>query len=252
MKPSLESGRMRRTIRWPRRFAACALLLVALVSTGFTAGAQEKTPFPKMAPLEEYLMEPKAEIALARSSAPASISDEAEVLVLGRHGYETAVKGKNGFVCYVERAWMSGSDDPEFWDPKLRGPMCLNAAGAKMRLPMAYKKTELVLGGASKEQIVDAMKVAFDKKELPAPEPGAMCYMMSKDAYFGAAGQHWHPHLMFFWPSTESMTWGAAPGSPVLAFQDPEDRMTVFVITLGKWSDGTAAPPYEPEEEAKK
>jgi hypothetical protein len=58
-----------------------------------------------MAPLEEYLMPKDAEIALARSAAPASIADGATVMVLGRQGYTTAVQGTNGFLCYVERSW---------------------------------------------------------------------------------------------------------------------------------------------------
>ena len=38
-----------------------------------------------------------------RSAAPDAISRDATVLVLGRHGYETAVEDKNGWVCMVER-----------------------------------------------------------------------------------------------------------------------------------------------------
>src|SRR6202047_188774 len=98
-------------------------LLVAL-GTAYQAMAQDATtPYPKMAPIDQYLMTDQgAEIALARSAAPESISRDAEVLVLGRHGFETAAKGKNGFVCIVERSWMAGTDDPNFWNPKLRGP----------------------------------------------------------------------------------------------------------------------------------
>lgn len=62
-------------------------------------------------------MERGAEIALARSAAPESISRDAEVMVLGRHGYETAIKDKNSFVCMVERSWSAGIDDPDFWNP---------------------------------------------------------------------------------------------------------------------------------------
>src|SRR6202050_3187034 len=83
-----------------------------------------KEPYPNMAPLDQYLMERNAEIALARSAAPEAISRDAEVLVLGRHGYETAVKGTNGFVCLVERSWMSPFDDPEFLNPDQRLPLC--------------------------------------------------------------------------------------------------------------------------------
>src|SRR5260370_34895205 len=83
------------------------------------AQAQEaKEAYPSMAPLDQYLMDRNAEIAMARSAAPEAISRDADVLVLGRHGYETAVKGKNGFVCVGERSWMLPYDDPEFWNPK--------------------------------------------------------------------------------------------------------------------------------------
>jgi hypothetical protein len=75
-----------------------------------------------MAPFDQYLIERTAEIALAPSAAPESISPDAEVMVLGQHGYETVVKGKNGFVCVVERSWTAGIDDPDFWNPKVRQP----------------------------------------------------------------------------------------------------------------------------------
>jgi hypothetical protein len=100
-------------------------------------------------------------------------------------------------------------------------------------------KAELVLAGKSKEQMFDGIKAALDRKELSEPEPGSMCYMMSKDAYLGDPYRNWRPHLMFFLPPT---------GSPILAFQDKPDRVTVFMITVGKWSDGTAAPPMKDTE----
>ncbi len=72
-----------------------------------------------MAPVEQYLVADRnAEIALARSAGPAAVSDKAEILVLGAHGYETAVQGSNGFVCFQERSWAkrfrrSGVLEPE-------------------------------------------------------------------------------------------------------------------------------------------
>jgi len=79
-----------------------------------------------MAPLGQYLMpDEKSEIALARSAAPASISDGAEVMVLGRTGYRTAAKGSNGFLCIVERSWGATTDHPEFWNPKFAVPFVL-------------------------------------------------------------------------------------------------------------------------------
>lgn len=222
-----------------------AVVVIAFVA--WTAGAQEKAgPYTKMAPVEQYLMDRGVEIVLARSAAPASISNDAEVLVMGRRGYETAVKGKNGFVCVVQRSWTAGIDDPDFWNPKLRAPICFNPPGARSYLPISIKKTELVLAGHSKADMFETVSAAIDKKELPQLESGAMCYMMSKDGYLGDAVGHWHPHLMFFVPQAEPAAWGAdAPGSPIIAAKDEQDRLTVFLIPLSKWSDGTTAPPME-------
>jgi hypothetical protein len=141
----------------------------------------------------------------ARSAAPESISRDAEVMVLGRHGYEIAFKGKNGFVCIVQRSWTAGIDDPDFWNPKLRAAICFNA---RTYLPITIKKTELVLAGRSKAQMFEGIKIAFDKKERPPLESGAMCYMTSKQSYLSDHDGHWHPHLMFFVPLTGSAAWG--------------------------------------------
>jgi len=202
-----------------------------------------KTPYPSMAPLGQYLMERTAEIALARSAAPESISRDAGVMVMGRHGYETVAKGKNGFVCVVQRSWTAGIDDPDFWNPKVRAPICYNPAAVRSYLPQQIRKTELILAGRSKAQMAEDIRAALDKKELPALEVGAMCYMMSKQGYLSDRDGHWHPHLMFFLPLTDPATWGAnKPGSPVLGDEDTLGRLTVFLIPVGNWSDGTAAP----------
>src|SRR5712692_3074210 len=225
---------------------ASSVLAVALGASS-QMQAQSKTPYSSMATLSEYLMPDRnAEIALARSAAPDSISRDAKVVVLGPHGYETAVEGKNGFACIVERSWAAGIDDPDFWNPKLRAPMCLNPPATRSYLPLTIRKTELVLAGQSKAQMFDSIKAAFEKKELPMPESGAMCYMMSKQQYLGDRNGHWHPHLMFFVQQTDAATWGAdLPGSPVLAIDDPPDRLTIFLIPVRKWSDGTPDLPAE-------
>jgi hypothetical protein len=226
-----------------RTIALGSFALVVVLGAAWQAHAQDaKTPYPAMAPVDQYLMADRdAEIALARSAAPESISHDAEVMVLGRHGYETAVKGTNGFVCIVERSWTAGIEDPNFWNPKLRGPICFNAAATRTYLPLTIKKTEWVLAGQSKAQMFESLKAGLDKKELPMQEPGAMCYMLSKQQYLGDSATHWHPHLMFFVPQTDAASWGAGlPGSPVLVGDDPEDRLTIFMVPVGKWSDGTA------------
>ncbi|MGH9700108.1 MAG: hypothetical protein ACRD52_11700 [Candidatus Acidiferrales bacterium] len=225
-----------------RTFALTSFALVIVLGAVCKTQAQDaKSKYPSMAPLAQYLMADRnAEIALARSAAPESISRNAEVLVLGPHGYETAVKGTNGFTCIVERGWTAGIDDPGFWNPKLRGPLCLNPAAVRSYLPLTIKKTELVLAGQSRTQMFASLEAAFKNEELPALEPGAMCYMLSKDGYLADAGGHWHPHLMFFVSPSDDQVWGAnLPGSPVLAADDAQDHLKIVLVPVAKWSDGT-------------
>jgi hypothetical protein len=224
----------------------CVVLVVALTAVAQVWAEDQKTSYPAMAPVDQYLMADRnAEIALARSAAPEAISREAQVLVLGRRGYEIATEGKNGFVCVVERAWMSAFDDPLFWNPKLRGPICYNPPAARSILPIVYKRTELVLAGQSKAQIIDSTKAALDRKELPAPEPGGMSYMMSKDAFLTDSGGNMS-HLMFYAPLMDGVAWGAdLENSPVMLnpqFHGAPEPVTVFMVPVSRWSDGTPAP----------
>jgi hypothetical protein len=227
-----------------RTIALTSFAPIVMLAVTWQAQAQDaKAPYPSMAPLDQYLMERTAEITLARSAAPESLSQDAEVMVLGQHGYETAVKGKNGWVCVVERSWMAPFDDPEFLNPDQRVPLCLNPPAARTHLPLTFKTTELAMAGQSKTQMFDSIKAAYDKKELPLPELGAMCYMMSKQQYFGRKAGNADPHLMFWFPQKDHMNWGAdSPGSPVDVHQYNPQPITEFDISVSKWSDGTAAP----------
>lgn len=184
-----------------------ALLIVlgmAVPGIAHPAMAQDAaTPYPKMAPIDQYLMSDRgAEIALARSAAPESIARDAEVMVLSSHGFKSAVKGKNGFVCIVGRSWTS-TTDAEFWNPKVRVPMCVNAAAAHSYLLRIIKITELALAGHTLAQVNEFMAVAVANKELPPMEFGAMCYMMGKQGYGGDSVPHWPSHLMFFYSQTD-------------------------------------------------
>lgn len=234
-----------------KKFSIVASVSFVLIFILGAAGqARSQTPqalYPSMAPVDQYLISDRdAEIALARTAAPDAISRDAKVMVLGRHGYETAVGGKNGFVCIVERAWMASFDNAEFWNPKNRSPLCLNPPAARSVLPITYKRTEMILAGKSKEEIIAAFKAAYAKKELPAIEPGAMTYMMSKQAYLTDAGSHNLAHLMFYTPLMDSAAWGAdLPNSPVSLvpqFHGAPEPIEVFMVSTGMWSDGTPAP----------
>jgi hypothetical protein len=222
--------------------------LVWVVLSGETRQFQahaQKAPYAVAAPLSQYFIADKSsEIELARSAAPASIADGAEVLVLAQDGYMSAGKGGNGFVCLVERSWAKTTDDPEFWNPKVRAPICVNVPAARTYLPIVFLKTRLVLAGKTQTEIARGVKLALDTKEWPALEPNAMCYMMSKQQYLSDVDLQWHPHMMWFIPGDAAQSWGANLSSvPAIAGSVAEDKMTVFMIAVDHWSDGTPATP---------
>jgi hypothetical protein len=229
--------------------ASLSLELILILDAAWQALAQDaKAPYPSMAPLEQYLIAHRNdEIALARSAAPEAVSRNAEVLVLGRHVYETAAEGKSGFVCAVERGWMgpfNGEDAANVGNPKFRGPLCSNALAATSSLPLTYKRT--AVPGQSKPQIIDGVKT-FIKQKLPPLEPGAMSYRMSKEQYLADSGRHnCTGHLMFYTPLMDGAVWGAdLPHSPVVQnpqFNGDPEPIKIFMVPAGRWSDGTPAP----------
>jgi hypothetical protein len=231
-----------------RSRALSTLMLLAVV--GVNTGARAQTTashYAQRAPLNEYLdTDLEAEAALARSAAPAAISRDATVFVLKHSGYEIAQKGKNGFVCLVERAWMGPLNGAEFWNPRMRGAICFNPPAARSVLPITFKRTELVLAGLTKADIATRLKEMVRRKELPVLEAGSMSYMMAKDSYLGDEVVHWHPHLMFYGNRSDGAEWGAdAEHSPVLLnpqFQGDPEPLTTYIVIAPNWSDGSPAP----------
>jgi hypothetical protein len=231
-----------------RKFAVFASLIIAAMF-GFSSSqrmqAQDKSAPSTMASIDPYLMERDAEIAMARSAAPPSVAKDATVMVLGRHGYETAMEGKNGFVCAVGRSWDLPKNNPAFWDPKIHGPICLSAPGARSFLPIYFKKTELAIAGRSNVQIEDAIKDGIAKGELPTPEPGSMSYMLSKQGYLNAGIKGpWLPHVMFFVPEIDPKSLGSDLGDdvPLDAHEEKVGRYTTIDVPVSNWSDGTPSP----------
>jgi hypothetical protein len=243
-----------------RRSSELTIFFALTIAIAFSTSkaAAQSDPYPKMAPIDQYLMEKNAEIQLARSAAPDSISRDATVLVLGRQGYETAVEGKNGFVCWVSRAWMAAFDWPEYWNSKVRAADCMNRQAARSIVPIIFLRGKMVMAGRSKAEILAALKTAYENKQLPDLEAGAMDYMMSKPSYLTDQGDHNMPHLMWYTALADGKDWGAyAAGSPVISapywfFSSTESGnepsqmkglppILVFLVGVADWSDGTPA-----------
>ncbi len=216
-------------------------------------GVADAPSYGRMATLDRYIIADRAaEIALARSAAPPSISLNASVLVLTMRGYETVEPGTNGFTCLVERSWTKAFDDTEFWNPKIRAPVCYNRAASRSILPYTIFRTQMVLSGATKALILERLQSAIAEKRLPAFEAGSMAYMMSKQQYLSDSATpspSWHAHVMFYAPSADAAgagaSWGAdRRGSPVV-FDDSHgvgpEPWTVFFVPVAHWSDGSAS-----------
>ena len=227
------------------RNARIYALFLTLLSASMLPLVASPAPdsYQAMAPLARYMMDRSAEIRLARSAAPPSIAHDASVVVLTAHGYEMAVKGSNGFTCIVERGWTPPFDLKDFWNPRIRAPICYNAAASRTVLRYTYIKTKLALAGLSRTQMFARVKAMT----LPTPGPGSMSYMLSKQQYLGDEVGSWYPHVMFHVPKADSAndgaSWGAdLPGSPIMFDSGhhlvPEPQ-TIFMIPVGKWSDGS-------------
>ena len=224
-------------------------LLSVIVLIGWCAvgDGQQTQPalYPAMAQPQQYLIaDPGAEIALARSAGPPSISADAGVLVLRAQGYETAVRGKNGFVCFVERSWTAGFDDPEFWNPKLRGPNCFNPPAVRSVLPQYLERTVWVLAGLDRAHLIEKARAAYASGHFTTPEAGSLSFMLSKQGFLSdAAAGPWQPHVMFFVAHGQAELWGAGrTASPVLGRDGRAFEPTVLFVPVTRWSDGSPAP----------
>jgi hypothetical protein len=155
------------------------------------------------------------------------------------------VKGKNGFVCFIERSWTAGFDDPVFWESRIVAPNCFNPPAVRSVLPQYLKRAEWVLAGLDKAQMIQRTRAAFADHSFTAPEPGSFSFMLSKQSDLGsqAGGGPWRPHVMFFVPRGQAAAWGASlAGSPVLGQDGGPLEPTVLFIPVPRWSDGSVAP----------
>jgi len=142
------------------------LLLVLLASIGATAARAQALKYP---PLSDYLMPQDAEIAFARSAAPASVSDRATIKVLTKSGYEVARQGDNGSVCVVMRGFSAPTYTPAqfreiVYDPTIHAPICFTAPAARMVMPYYELRTKLAIEGKGRTRLPRAFKRHMSKE----------------------------------------------------------------------------------------
>jgi hypothetical protein len=181
------------------------VITLAFATTAASLSAQ------KVPDITPYLTADRAaEIALARTAAPADISANATVLVLTRTGYMEAARGTNGFTCVVMRSFAAAPDDAGFWNPKVSAPHCFNPPAAQTVLPAMLAQIDWALAGATPAELNAKIRKAYAEKKLPMPAAGAMAYMLSPKQYLSDADPHWMPHVMFYYDrSLKGSTFGA-------------------------------------------
>ena len=205
--------------------------LTALLSTSSSAQS------PAYPPLREYLMSQGAEVALARSAAPANLTEQATIKVLTPTGYRIVTNGKDGFTCLVLRGWAAPTYTPrEFrnlvYDPTVRAPICFDSIATRTVLPYYEMRSRLGMEGKNVGEIALAIQGAYAAGQLPKREGVSFAYMWSADQILGPPPiGHWHPHVMVFAPYYDNTTLGGnAFGSPLPQLTD--DAGTPFAVVV--------------------
>ena len=133
------------------------VILLAVLSSGAIHG-ESKYP-----PIGEYLLSRDAEIALAKTAAPANVSDRATIKILTKSGYEVGREGDNGVVCMVMRGfsaptYTSAAFRDLVYAPTIHAPICFTPPAARTALPYYELRTRLAMAGMSPDQIARALE----------------------------------------------------------------------------------------------
>lgn len=223
------------------------MLIRTLIMTGAALHLAHTVQAQKSRDLAAYLLPDRAAgIALARSAAPAAVSDSAMVLVLTRTGFVEAARGTNGFTCAVMRSFATASTDPNFWNPKVRAPHCFSAPASQSILVEMRQRSAWIMAGVSPAEIDARTTQAYTSRQIPMPSPGAMANMISPQQYLQDDAPHrWKPHLMFYYDrALPAATWGAGGFSATVIDATAGDQaasVQTLLIPVQHWSDGSPA-----------
>lgn len=206
-----------------RRVVTGAMLVAAAAwATGLAAQSVEAGRAGVRAPLDR-----ETEVALARSAAPAAVSERARVLVWNGDGFETAHQGSNGVTCYVARSW-----------PESLEPHCFDEIGSQTILPIHLRQMELWHAGRTEEEIDAVIGEGLRDGTFRLPDRPAMSYMMSAGQRLigddGQAAGSWEPHLMIYFPwlTGEDLGLGASPSTEAAVIVDPGTPFSNIMIVV--------------------
>jgi len=166
------------------------------------------------------------EISLARSAAPAGVSDSATVLVLTDRGYEIAARGANGVSCIVSRSWVASLE-----------PVCYDEEAAQTVMQMELRRVHLLHQGVSKDSVERDIALGLAEGRFRLPRRPAMSYMMSGAQQLisddGRAVGRWQPHLMIYYPYLSGRDIGAMapdPSAVMIVDEGKPNSMMMIVV----------------------
>ncbi|MGH7720381.1 MAG: hypothetical protein ACREON_16245 [Gemmatimonadaceae bacterium] len=201
-----------------------------VIMLGFIGGLAPEAQAQGTAAALPRLLPEAEEIALARSAAPAWISDSATVYMLRRGGHAKVREGTNGFNCLVSR------DNPESLYP-----ICYNPEASKSVLPVSLREQQLREQGKSDADVRREIEADYARGAFKPPAGAAMSYMMSPQQvlYAGAAGRRvgqWHPHVMIYVPYATSAQLGVNPPRGHVFIGEEGTPTAHVVVVVPEWA----------------
>lgn len=199
---------------WMREAIGAALIVgVCFTVVGAASAEQEQTNGLPRAD----------EIALALEAGPPSLTAEAKVYVLGGAGYEVAREGSNGASCLVSR---DRADTLE--------PLCFDAEGTRVILPVYLERARLRAGGMDEEDVQARIQEGFDNGTYVAPAKGGIAYMLSarNQVFNGSEVISYPPHVMVYAPFATNADIGAEMSDPYMPWVLEEGSPHAYVIVV--------------------
>lgn len=172
-------------------------------------------------------------VALARSAAPASISDSADVWVPSQDGYRKVVSGTNGWTCLVEK------DHPESV-----APLCYDPEGTRTIIPGVLKIRELEAAGLGYRAALDSVEALYRTGALTPPARPVISLMLSRHQVLYATPEGprvgaWKPHVMIYQPGIRDADTALPENFGVVMISGVGHVFSYIVVPVEAWSDGS-------------
>jgi len=162
------------------------------------------------------------QIRIAKLAAPKEVTDHADIYILGRRGYELALRGDNGFSCMIER------EKPDTMEPE-----CYDADGSATTMKVRSYEEQQRASGVGEQAIEESMKAGYKSGEFKPPSKAGIVYMLSDYNYVlnPETGKiiHFPGHLMFYAPYATEKTVGSGEGAPYLVHPGEPDALMIVV-----------------------